>query len=326
MLTILERGFVFDENRPTPSCHASTVVKTSKGLLAAWFGGTKESAPDVDIYLARYMNGVWQSPEKVSMEPGIAHWNPVLFAVGDHVTLYYKVGVYIHEWKTMRRDSFDGGLTFSPASELVPGDETGGRGPVKNKPILLSDGSILAPASREYANGRWRAFTDRSTDGGNTFERSAFMETEDPAVKLIQPTLWEDEEGVHALLRSDQGVAYRADSVDCGKSWGKAYPTGIPNNNAGLDLTRLPGGRLLLASNPVGQNWGKRTPLSLSISEGNGRTFRRFLDLETDDEGRSSVRSHSYEFSYPAVLSVGDRIYITYTYRREKIAYAILGE
>ena len=325
MLKIRERGFIIDENRPTASCHASTVAKTSKGLIAAWFGGSKEGAPDVDIYLSRYRDGQWSDPEKVSAEPGIAHWNPVLFAAGDHVTLFYKVGVHIYDWKTMRRDSFDGGETFSPPSELVPGDASGGRGPVKNKPILLSDGAILAPASHESADGRWRAFADRSDDGGRTFTVSAYFATADASVKLIQPSFWEDKNGVHAFIRSDQGVIYRADSADLGRTWGMAYPTALPNNNAGLDLARLPDGRLLLASNPVGENWGKRTPLTLSVSEDGGSTFRRLLDLETEDDP-ASPRSARYEFSYPAVLADGQSVYITYTHRRERIAYAILGE
>ena len=28
--------------KPTPSCHASTIVETPSGLVAAWFGGTHE--------------------------------------------------------------------------------------------------------------------------------------------------------------------------------------------------------------------------------------------------------------------------------------------
>ena len=37
-----------------PECHASTIVETTAGgLLAAWFGGTAESNPDVCIYVSR---------------------------------------------------------------------------------------------------------------------------------------------------------------------------------------------------------------------------------------------------------------------------------
>ena len=251
----------------------------------------------------------------------------VLTTLVNFITYYPLrfLGVHIYDWKTMRRDSFDGGETFSPPSELVPGDASGGRGPVKNKPILLSDGAILAPASHESADERWRAFADRSDDGGRTFTVSAYFATADASVKLIQPSFWEDKNGVHAFIRSDQGVIYRADSADLGRTWGMAYPTALPNNNAGLDLARLPDGRLLLASNPVGENWGKRTPLTLSVSEDGGSTFRRLLDLETEDDP-ASPRSARYEFSYPAVLADGQRVYITYTHRRERIAYAILGE
>ncbi len=60
----------------------------------------------------------------------------------------------------------DGERTWTEPVELVPGDE-GGRGPVRAKPIRLSDGAWLAGASTEL--GSWRPFADRSEDRGEAW-------------------------------------------------------------------------------------------------------------------------------------------------------------
>ena len=44
---------------PYPQCHASTLVETKSGLVAAWFGGTKEGNPDVGIWASRFRDGKW---------------------------------------------------------------------------------------------------------------------------------------------------------------------------------------------------------------------------------------------------------------------------
>ncbi len=161
--------------------------------------------------------------------------------------LFFKVGETIGEWETWYMVSSDDGNTWSQAQELVPGDK-GGRGPVRNKPIVLSDGTWLAPASDEKG-GLWNAFVDRSEDQGRTWTATPFISMDRNVITgegVIQPTLWESEPGkVHMLLRSSAGAICRSDSEDYGKTWSPVYRTNLPNNNSGIDLTRLDDGRLV---------------------------------------------------------------------------------
>src|SRR5688572_11418230 len=81
---VVAAQFIY-ETAPYPQCHASTIVETKPGeLAAAWFGGTRERHPDVCIWVARNENGKWQ--EAVQAADGVQPdgsrlptWNPVLF-------------------------------------------------------------------------------------------------------------------------------------------------------------------------------------------------------------------------------------------------------
>ena len=290
-MKLLRQEFIYEEN--TPSCHASTLVQMGDVTVAAWFGGTYESHDDVQIWVARRENGAWSNPVCVSTTEDVPHWNPVLFDNGDELLLFYKRGKTIPYWQTMLCRSADKGLTWTKPVLLCE-DDNGGRGPVKNKPIRLSDGSILAGASMEQ--GCWRAFTDLSRDNGYTWEKSDLIPLPSEDVQVIQPTLWEDENGVHLLLRSKNERVYRSDSAD-GIHWCEAYP---------LDLVKTLHG-LVLCCNPVTKG---RTPLCLMTSA-DGITFEKALTLE-DEPG---------EYSYPAVIRDGEKIRGTYTWKREKIVY-----
>jgi predicted neuraminidase len=306
--------FIFGDARPFAACHASTLALVPGGAcLAAWFGGTAEKHPDTAIWAAQRVGGAWEAPRMVAKVAPLAHWNPVLLAApGGALQLWFKVGPDPTAWATWVTTSRDGGQSWDAPHELCPGD-VGGRGPVKNKPIVASDGAWLAPASREYER-RWEVFVDRSDDGGRTWHASPALAT-DPAITglgVIQPTLWESAPGVvHMLMRSTAGWICRSDSHDGGRSWTPAVPTGLPNNNSGIDLARLRDGTLVLAYNPVAGNWAARTPLSLAISRDDGATWRRWRDLEAGPG----------EYSYPAIVADGDAVAVSYTWRRERIAF-----
>lgn len=304
--------FVFGDDRPFAQCHASTITQPEPGvLLAAWFGGTEEKDPDVGIWFSRFADGVWSPPKRLAKVNETAHWNPVLFTDPEADTyLFFKVGPEIPYWQTYWMKTTDGGLTWTKPEELVPGDK-GGRGPVKNKPIILSDGTWLAPASTELEG--WKPFVDRSKDKGKTWTRSddfAIDPEKIPGVGAIQPTMWESAPGnVHALLRTAAGKIGRADSTDGGKTWSPVRLTDLPNNNSGLDVLKLENGRLFLVYNPIGKNWGPRTPLNLAVSTDNGETWTDLVSLETE-EG---------EYSYPAIIRTAEGVAICYTWRRERV-------
>ncbi len=311
---------IFQSETKFRQCHASTVCILPDGKLgAAWFGGEHEKAPDVAIWFAKRENGTWEEPRKIAEAPGIPCWNPVLFAQGKRLLLFYKVGKEIPRWQTFVKESTDSGLSWSEERELVPGD-LGGRGPVKNKCITLLDGAILAPASTE-ADG-WVCFTDRSEDGGKTWERSPNVPVERGMLNgsgMIQPTLWQDESGsVHMLMRSSEGAIYASRSEDGGRSWSMARRTALPNNNCGIDLARLADGRLVLVYNPVSGNWAARSPIAFSVSEDNGKTWS---DPEILDHAPCSANVERAEFSYPAIVANGNDVYLTYTWKRRTIAF-----
>ena len=312
---------------PTANCHATTVLPLPDGsVISAWFGGTKEGKTDVDIWYARRDENGWSQPQSVCYKKNIPHWNPVLMAGNNgEIMLFFKVGRKIPSWRTFVSISNDGGKTFGTPHELVKGDVSGGRGPVKNKCLKLSDGRILAPASNE--NRGWNCFIDTSFDGGYTWKKGDKIKTERTApilnsqngycsnlIPMIQPTLWESENGkVHMLTRTPVGRIYRSDSEDYGETWCQAYATDLPNNNSGIDVVRVPCGDLYLLSNPVEENWGERSPLTLQKSTDNGATWETVLILEEE-----KIDS---EFSYPAIEYMNGSLYVSYTYERLNVAY-----
>lgn len=316
MFSSAVKEFIFDKNENAPSCHASTVLPLDDGrILAAWFGGAHEGDDSVEIWLSeRSTDGKWSAPVSLTEGDDVPHWNPVLYERKDGVIiLYYKYGHKIADWITKFIESRDKGKTWSEPRVLVEGDTTGGRGPVKNKCLELSDGKLLAPASTEQ-NKRWIPFIDVSYDGGYTWNRCDSMERpkyKGAFVGLIQPTLWEDEDGVHCFMRSDKGAIYRSDSSDMGLTWKKPYRTRLPNNNSGIDLTKDGNGNIWLIYNPVPENWGVRYPLSLAVSTDNGKHFTEIMKPEP---------GHG-EFSYPAIVYKDGALYITYTYKRRKIVF-----
>jgi len=312
---IITEEFIF-EKAPFPESHAATIAETPRGLVAAWFGGTKERNPDVEIWVSRRENNKWTTP--VSAANGIQSdtlrypcWNPVLYQVpGGELILFYKVGPSPSTWKGWVKTSRDAGESWSSARALPEGFI----GPVKNKPVLVSNGKLLSPSSTE-GNG-WKVHFEVSPDFGKTWKMIGPINRGD-SYDAIQPSILVHKDGkLQILARSRNRSIMESWSSDKGETWTPLAKTNLPNNNSGSDAVTLKDGRQLLVYNhvlPPGQEAkGPRTPLNVSLST-DGITWQAALVLED---------SPISQYSYPSVIQSKDgMIHFIYTWRRQKIKY-----
>jgi hypothetical protein len=232
--------------------------------------------------------------------------------------LFFKVGPDPSTWWGELVVSYDGGRSFRDRRRLPEGID----GPVRGKPTLLADGSLLCPSSTEHDDD-WRFHFERLSDLnhpelGSSWER--FEPAEQP-FQVIQPTLLRLADGrLQAMFRSKEERIVQAFSADEGRSWTELEASSLPNNNSGIEALTLADGRHLLLYNHLAgegreDGWGKRNILNLAISD-DGREWKAAAIVEKADSG---------EFSYPAMIQARDGlVHMTYTHNRRQVKHVVV--
>jgi predicted neuraminidase len=202
--------------------------------------------------------------------------------------------------------SADGGKSWSHANRLPEGI----LGPVKDKPVLLSDGNLLCPSSSEDKG--WQLHMEFTADNGLTWERTESLNDTIP-YEAIQPTILFHPGKLQLLARSTCGKILTSWSADNGHTWSKLEPTVLPNPNSGIDAVTLKDGRHLVIYNHLASG---RYMLNAAISD-DGINWQGAFIVEADSKGK--------EFSYPAVIQTIDgMVHITYTWNRKLIRHMVV--
>jgi predicted neuraminidase len=313
----------------TPAAHASTLLAMPadhpSSLVAFWFAGSKESAPDVQIAASHFDRATQQwSPARFVVDRFLGRHrlgfalrrlgNPVAWRDGQGRIHLFVVATGLGGWaagRIMHLVQVDDGKDFSklafrpvrilPLSWLWKTSHL-----VRAMPLPLADGGMVLPvyfelgvkypvALRFDAAGEFRGMVRISSRG-----------------HLLQPTLLMRSETDWLALMRDNSAERKiraAQTFDGGQHWQDVQDLPLPNPDASVTGLALQPGLMFLAHNPLPDS---RAVLDLSVSP-DGLQWTRLQTLERGEAGS--------EYSYPSMAWADNSLWVSYTDQRREIAW-----
>ena len=321
---------VIGEEFPGRYKHPATVAELDNGdLYITYYGGLGEYEGDTAVYGMRLVKGSsqWSRPEVIADTPDRSEGNGAVWQGPDGRVWLFYVTNYGPTWSSARvkyKISKDGGHQWSDSYLLCFQEGS----MCRSRPIALSDGAYLLPVYHETGEDRERtAPSTMSYFMRYDPKTKVWTETNRIASKLgnMQASPVEIEPGyVIAYMRRGggfgplkEGVLYRSESRDGGRTWSQGEETEFPNPNSAADFIKLKNGHLLLVYND--NNEGERMPLTVAISTDNDRTYPHRRDI-VDNPGDTAA--------YPSAIQTKDgKIHVVYTSNeRTVIRHAVFTE
>ncbi|MCP4382815.1 MAG: glycosyl hydrolase [Hyphomicrobiales bacterium] len=337
--------------------HAAFLTIGSGDLQCLWFGGSLEGKSDISVWRSSLSDGCWGTAEQMTDDTHMSEQNPVQFDAPEGRTLLLHTAQPGGNQDTCVVRMREAGRAPRDLS-LPPG--TFVRGPIH----VRGDGAWLMPIFRcvSRPGQRWTGSHDTaalavSKDAGNSWR-----EIDVPgSIGCVHMTLVPLAGGYAAFFRRRQAdFVYRSESRDGGESWTAPEPTDVPNNNSSISVIRQSDGLVAMACNPANASmypdarraslydelgdtdtrpnatggcdpiWGvPRAPISLCLSDDDGRTFKTRFVVE-DGPGtclsNNSANGQNKEMSYPSLIQQDDgTIDLAYTYHRRAIKHVRLA-
>jgi predicted neuraminidase len=313
----------------TPAAHASSLLAMPgahpASVMAFWFAGTRESAPDVQIAASQFDRATqrWRAARFVVNRHALGGQlgfgvrrlgNPVAWLDKQGQIHLFVVATGLGGWAASRvvhlRQANPGqdfeALVFDVARVLPLSWLWNTSFLVRSAPLALEDGGMVMPVHFEL--GLKYPVSLRFDAQGN-FKGMAHMSQR---LHLLQPTLLiQSESHWLALLRdhSPAGKVAATQTRDGGKTWTDLPDLSLNNPDASIAGLTLSPGHMVLAHN---SSFHARNILDLSVSS-DGQTWVKDKAL--------ALGSGGDEFSYPAMVWTEGALWVSFTDQRKSIAW-----
>jgi predicted neuraminidase len=317
----------------TPAAHASSLLpmplEGPQALLAFWFAGHKESAPDVGIAVSGFdrVTQQWQSARFVVNRDALGRTlgfgvrrlgNPVAWLDANQKVQLFVVATGLGGWAASRvvhlRQSSAGqsstALAFEPVRVLPLSWWWNTSFLVRAAPLPLMDGGMVLPLHFELGIKYPVALR---FDGQGHFLGMVRMSQR---THVLQPTLLMQSPSHWLALMRDQRPDGRIAVVQTqngGAHWQDLPDLDLVNPDASVAGLGLTPQRMVLAHNASPHS---RNLLDLSQSA-DGKTWSRMAPLA---QGTGAL-----EFSYPALAWSDGSLWVSYTDQRQRIAWQRFG-
>ncbi len=313
----------------TPAAHASSLLampfEAADTVLAFWFAGSKESAPDIGIAASGFdrTKQEWLQARFIvtrealgqSLGYGVRRiGNPVAWLDADRKVHLFVVVTGLGGWAASRIVHLQQVSTTSRSSDLV-------LKPVRvlplswfwnishlvrSAPLSLEDGGMELPIHFEL--GMKYPLVLRFDSKGEFMGMVRMSQRP----YMLQPTLIKQSEQQWVALMRDQrsdGRITAAKTQDGGQTWHDIPDLALSNPDASIAGLGLMPGYMVLAHNSSPHS---RNTLDLSYSvDGQSWTVLQSLAQGTGAQ----------EFSYPALAWAGDSLWVSYTDQRQRISW-----
>jgi len=325
----ITKGYACEECL-VPSVHGANVVETlDGGLLATWFGGSREGGRDVVLWGAEFSPGSlsWSTPRRiVGPAETQAMLGRYIKTVGNSVLvrgeqgelwLYY-VTVSVGGWAGSSLNAIlsqDDGKTWDAPRRLITSPFFNFSTLNKSGALRYSDGTIGLPVYHEFI-GKFAELLHLD-NAGRVLDKTRITHGRHSIQPVVLPL---DGQQALALMRDTgpkPGRVLISRSNDAGQHWSADEKLQLPNPDSAVAGLRRSDGSLLLVFNDTESG---RSSLALAVSRDQGQSWKTVKHFEQSSDGNG-------EFSYPSLIrSSNGTMHLLYTWNRKRIRHITFND